>query len=294
MSNSPGPAAILGVILWLVLLAAPSRASDPEAADESADDAAASYFERLSQAQDKQPHWITPLVTTTPRLTQRVRFDVLWQSRSHDVSFDNYGSNKGVEIIPAPSISVTLGIPARETLTGATGSKSGWADETFQLKYRAVAANEESGNFIVTGFLGVSIPTGSPGFTANRTIYTPTIAAGKGWGTRNEGFDLQTTLAASIPSGDKSRIGEPIVWNTVLQAHVVDVHFWPEVELNYTRWSDGPNDGKTQEILTAGFVAGRFPLSGRLNIVVGAGYQRAVSSFRTYDHAWVVSVRTPF
>lgn len=293
MAESSGKIVVGALCLAILSRGSALRASEPDSADTGAD-GLSRYFKQADRTQDEQPHWITPLVTTTPRLTQRVRYDLVWQSRSKAVNFTNYGSNKGVEIIPAESISVTLGIPAYETLTGPKSSKDGWADETFQVKYRAVSANEEHGNFIVTAFFGVSIPTGSSSFTSNRTVYTPTIAAGKGWGTRKEGFNIQSTLAVSIPSGNKATIGVPTVWNTVLQAHVLDEHVWPEAELNYTHWSDGPNDGKAQKILTAGVVAGRFPISGRLHVVVGAGYQWAISSFRAYNHAWVVSIRTPF
>lgn len=252
------------------------------------------YFAQVDKTQAEQPHWITPLFTTTPRLEEEVRYDAQWQSRPKNVDFTNYGVSKGLELIPLEQVEVIVGIPAYEVKKSPTSTERGWADETFLVKFRAISENEEHGNFIATAFLGVSIPTGSPAFTADRAIYTPTIAAGKGWGTRKEGFDIQTTLALSVPSAEKSRIGEPLVWNTAIQAHVLDEHFWPELELNYTHWTDGPNDGKTQEILTAGFVAGRFPITGRLRVVIGAGYQWAVSSFRTYDHAWLVSLRAPF
>lgn len=252
------------------------------------------YLARVDKTQAEQPHWITPLFTTTPRLEQEIRYDGQWQSRPKGVDFTNYGLGKGLELIPLERVEVIVGIPAYQVKKSPSTTERGWADETFLLKYRAIAENEEHGNFIVSTFLGLSIPTGSSEFTANREIYTPTIAAGKGWGTRKEGFDIQSTLALSIPSGDKARIGEPLVWNTALQGHVLDEHFWPEIELNYTHWTDGPNDGKTQEVLTAGFVAGRFVITGRLKVIIGAGYQWAVSSFRTYDHAWLASFRAAF
>ena len=254
----------------------------------------ADYFRRVEATQSEQPHWITPLFTTTPRLEQEVRYDVLWQTRPKFVNFENYGVGKGLELIPLDRVEVIVGIPAYQILKGPAESKRGWADETFLLKYRALSSNEEHGNYIVTGFLGVSVPSGGDAFTAGRTIYTPTLAAGKGWGTRQGGFDIQTTVAVSIPSGDKDRIGIPLVWNTAFQAHILDEHFWPEVEYNYTHWTDGPNDGKTQALVTVGAVLGRLPLTGRLRLVLGAGYQQAVSTFRTYDHAWVMSLRTPF
>ncbi|HEY1434665.1 MAG TPA: hypothetical protein VGG65_04770 [Thermoanaerobaculia bacterium] len=254
----------------------------------------AGYFRMVERAQESQPHWISPLVTTTPRLNERFRYDLGWQSRPGDVDLANYGSGKGVELILLDRVAVTFGIPAYVARTSADRTTTSWADETFLVKYRFLAANEENGNYVVSGFLGVSVPTGSAGATAGVAVYTPTLAWGKGWGTRTEGFDIQSTLAVSIPAGDKARVGVPVVWNTALQGHVLSERFWPEFEMNLTHWTDGPNDGRWQAIATAGFVAGRFPIAGRLRLDLGVGYQFAVSAFRTYDHAWIATFRLPF
>jgi len=277
-------------LFFVVLAAAFARAETADTGEGALD----SYFRLVDRTQSEQPHWMSPLFMTTPRLVERFRYDNIWQSRPNGVDLANYGAGKGLELIAFERVAVLLGVPAYFVRKTPVGTKSGWADETFLVKYRILSANEESGNYIVTGFLGVSVPTGSEGFSAGKTIYTPTIGGGKGWGTRQEGFDIQSTLAVSIPTGDRSRIGVPIVWNTTFQAHVWSEKFWPEVEMNLTHWSDGPNDGKTQAIVTMGVVAGRFPITGRLRAVVGVGYQVAVSSYRTYDHAWLVSMRLPF
>jgi hypothetical protein len=145
----------------------------------------------------------------------------------------------------------------------------------------------------VTGFLGVTVPTGSDEFTTGHSIYTPTIAAGKGWGTREQGVDIQSTLGISWPDGNEKKIGVPIVWNTALQAHVFDT-LWPEVEANYTHYKEGPNAGKSQTLITTGLIVGRYELIGRVRFVIGAGYQQAVSSFRTVNNGWIVTARAPF
>src|ERR1700741_1053424 len=79
------------------------------------DDASQSFFDRyigmVERAQDGQPHWISPLITTTPRLNQRFRYDVTGQSRPNDVDLTNYGNSKGVELIVADRVAVTFGIP---------------------------------------------------------------------------------------------------------------------------------------------------------------------------------------
>lgn len=252
------------------------------------------YIAMVERAQDGQPHWISPLVTTTPRVNQRFRYDVTGQARPGGVDLTNYGSSKGVELILAEQVAVTFGIPAYLVRDSPRGRQTGWADETFLAKYRFASANEAHGNYVVSAFLGVSVPTGSDSTTSGKPIYSPTFAFGKGWGTRKEGFDIQSTLAVSIPGGDKARIGVPIVWNTALQAHVGSEWLWPEFEVNLTHFTDGPSDGKWQAIGTAGLVLGRFPISGRLHLDFGAGYQFAMSTYRTYNHAWVTTFRLPF
>jgi len=253
-----------------------------------------SYFRMVEKTQAEQPHWISPLVTTTPRLNERFRYDFSWQSRPNDVDLANYGNSKGLELILANRVAMTFGIPAYLVRDSPRGTQSGWADETFQVKYRFLSAPEESGNYVFSAFLNVSVPTGSDAVTAGKPIYSPTLAWGQGWGTRTRGFDIQSTLAVSIPGGDKARIGVPVVWNTAFQGHVLTDWFWPEFEMSLTHWTDGPTDGKWQAIATVGFVAGRFPIAGRLRLDLGVGYQFAVSTFRTYDHAWLATFRLPF
>jgi hypothetical protein len=251
------------------------------------------WFERSDQAKESQPHWMTPVVTVTPRLEQEYRYDQLWQTRPNGVSVQNYGLNKGLELIPTEHTEIILGVPGYIKETGPKENKEGFADASLLLKYRFLSANEENGNCIVTGFLGVAVPTGSDEFTTGHTIYTPTIAAGKGWGTRESGVDVQTTLSISWPDGSEKKIGVPVVWNTAFQAHVLD-KLWPEIETNYTHWTEGPNAGKSQTVLTSGLILGRYQLIDRVRFVIGAGYQQAVSSFRTFNHSWIITARAPF
>jgi hypothetical protein len=254
----------------------------------------ANYFKVVDASQEAQPHWVTPLNTTTPRLEQEVRYDFQAQQRSGGVLLNNSGANKGLELIPFAPIEIIMGLPSYETLTRpGKKEKTGFADEAFTVKYRMFSGNEEHGNYIVTAFLGMTVPTGGVAFSADETIYTPTLAFGKGWGTREQGFDIQSTIAMSFPEAEKARLGSPIVWNTSFQGHVFKT-FWPEVELQYTHFVDGPNDGKNQVIMTEGVVLGRFPIVSRLRALIGVGHQDALTSFHTYNHAWIISLRAPF
>src|SRR3989442_9175454 len=58
------------------------------------------WFVRSDKAKEEQPHWMTPIVTVTPRLEQEVREDFLWQPRPNGRYLTNYGGQKGPELIP--------------------------------------------------------------------------------------------------------------------------------------------------------------------------------------------------
>ena len=250
------------------------------------------WFAVSDAAKESQPHWMTPVVTVTPRLEQEFRYDQSWQDRPRGVTLDNYGGGKGLELIPTANTEVIIGVPAYQVRNNATGRTSGWGDETLLLKYRLAAANEEHGNYLVTGFLGVSLPTGSEAFTNHKTIITPTLAAGRGWGTREAGFDIQSTLGIAVPTGNLRTLGSPVSWNIAFQAHTGKL--WPELEANYTYFRNGPNDGRSQTAITAGVVAGRFELGERAKLIIGGGYQKVVSSFKAFNNTWLLTARLAF
>jgi len=68
-------------------------------------------IDMVSATQAEQPHWITPLATTTPRLEQEFRYDTQWQTYNNGVTTDSYGVSKGLEIIPATNFEVILAVP---------------------------------------------------------------------------------------------------------------------------------------------------------------------------------------
>jgi len=257
----------------------------------------ADWFPRATRIQNEQPHWISPLVTTTPRLEEKLRYDQSWQSQPRGAALDNFGGGKGVDLLPFQNTLIVVGIPAWITRNGTlprAGKNSpppgdGWADENFLLKYRVVAANEENGNYIFTALLGISAPSGDNGNSAGHAIFTPALAAGKGYGK----FDVQSNLAVSFPNGGMDRLGMPLAWNTAFQ-YQVRRYFWPEMEVNYTWWPDGARAGLNQVFLTPGLMIGRLTLRDRVALSVGAGYQVAVTHQPLYNHALVVSARLPF
>ena len=246
-----------------------------------------SWFERVSRTQAEQPHWITPLFTTTPRLEEEFRYDIGWQNTTAG-NVTNYGSGKGLEFIPSEHIEIIVS-PPPYLAHQSPAQLDGFGDTSFLLKYRFAAGNEEAGNYIVTAFLGGSIPTGSYSNGAENAVVTPTIAMGKGWGA----FDVQGTLGIALPVGDIARLGTPIAYNTAFQYRLFG-KLWPELEVNGVLFHGGKHDGQQQVFLSPGLVVGKIHLWRRLGLTVGAGEQIAVTRFHTYNHNRVVSVRFPF
>ena len=252
------------------------------------------WFANVDKTQEEQPHWMTPLVTVTPRLEEEYRYDEIIQNKAGGTTLTNNGGGKGLELIPSEHVEVIIGQPGYMSNQTPKTTTSGWTDESLLMKYRFLSANEEHGNYIVTGFMGVTLPTGSTAFTQNYTVTTPTLAVGKGWGTRDQGVNIQSTYSKSFPSGNQNILGDPTVWNTSFQGHFSN-YFWPEIETSLTRWEGGIFSGKDQLIVTYGIIFGRIPLEGRTRLTLGVGYQTAnMSGFSTFGSGWVTSTRLAF
>ena len=245
------------------------------------------WFNMVTETQSKQPHWITPVVTVTPRLEQEYRFDIFWQPNAEGVVTENYGGSKGLEIIPWKSVEVIF-IQPPYLVHNAPKVQDGWGDFQILTKYRITARNEESGNYILTAFFQASFPTGQFKNGSTNHIITPTIAYGKGYGR----FSLQGTFGVTLPTGNTKVIGRMYPWNNVIQYHIWKA--WPEVEVNYTYFQQGPNDGKTQVFLTPGIVFGRFRIHKRVAFVFGGAFQIATTHFHTNNHNGILTLRLPF
>lgn len=230
---------------------------------------------------------MTPVATVTPRLEQEFRFDTFHQQTANgDVTrLDN---GKGLELIPARNIELLLNLPPY-VLHEDPAIPDGWGDVSFVMKYRCLSRNEKHGAVIITGFLGGSIPTGTYTNGSESAIVTPTLAAGKGWGK----FDVQSTLGGTFPVDSVHQLGHTILSNTAFQYHVIN-QAWPEVEINSEYWLGGTDGGKKETFLTPGVVFGRFPIHHRIALVVGAGFQIAVTHFHKSNHGFIISVRMPF
>jgi hypothetical protein len=114
----------------------------------------------------------------------------------------NYGNSKGLEIIPQSHIELLINPPPQITRSNE-GKNNGWGDLSSFLKYLLFAAKEQKGNYILTAFLGASLPTCSHNNGTLDSIITPAIAGGKGWGN----FDVTSTPGAIVPTEETNKIG---------------------------------------------------------------------------------------
>src|SRR5437867_6768509 len=128
------------------------------------------WFERSDKAKEEQPHWITPLATTTPRLEQEFRYDALWQQAMPGTNYSkNFGNSKGLELIPFEKVEIIAAIPPYFVHDNPT-LEDGFGDFRLLVKYRLLSSNETNRNYIITAFLDVSAPTGEDGNGQTNTI----------------------------------------------------------------------------------------------------------------------------
>jgi hypothetical protein len=266
--------------LFLVLCLAPSSCAQ--------DGYFANWFARVDKAKDEQPHWITPLATTTPRLEEEYRYDQLWQVNGKGTTTDNFDGGKGLELIPFEKVEVIFNVPPY-LAHNDPAVHDGFGDMAFLVKYRLLSANESHGNYILTAFLGWSLPTGDHKNGSAHAVITPTIAYGKGVGN----FDLQGTFGVGLPASDTALLGRNYLWNNTFQ-YRVSRKLWPEVEFNSTFFQNGMNDGQKQNFATPGLVIGRLRLWSRVGFTFGGGYQIATTRFHTSNHNAILSIRLPF
>jgi hypothetical protein len=277
-----------------------------------------SWIDMVNASQAAQPHWMTPLVTVTPRLEQELRWDAYdqqngagTQGNAQRLLSDGGLGGPRVEIIPTYNTEVILAAPPVISASGPRGTQTSPGDwPAFLVKYRFISAPEQSGNYIVTGFFQMSVPSGyGAGISNNVLVAQPTLAFGKGWGD----FDIQSTISVQVPVDSYhclpagptlctavpktgtfvGNFGDPVLWNTAFQYHLWQ-YFWPELEVNYTYWPNGTHAGWNQVLLTPGLILGRFKLAERENLIVGAGYQFAVTNNPVVANNWVITARLTF
>jgi len=247
-----------------------------------------SWLSTVGKARASQPHFTAPIVTTHVMLVQQYRYDMSWQQDPTGGTItSNYGSGRGLEIIPTTRLEV--GISPPNYLAHQSSKQDGIGDLAWQVKYRASSAPEGKGDYFVGFFMGGTVPTGRPTNGTGQVTWAPNVAAAKGFGP----LDIQSTLGGSLPGGGTRTLGRTVIFNTAVDYRIRG-KIWPMLEQNSTFWHGGTYDGKNQVFLTPGLVLGSFPVAGRVHIAVGGGLQTAVTSYHQYNHRWIFSIRFPF
>ncbi len=246
------------------------------------------WMRKVDQARAGQPHFVSPIVTTHVMLVQQYRYDMSWQQDpAANSSTANYGTSKGLEIIPTTRLEVGIFPPSY--LAHQPSLPDGFGDLSFQVKYRAFSGTEGRGDYFVGFFLGGSLPTGSRRNGIGHAILSPTLAVAKGI----RHWDIQTTFGANLPASGANLLGRAIIFNTAVD-YKIKGRIWPMLEQNSEFWLGGTLDGKKQVFVTPGVVWGSFPVAERLRFAIGSGVQIAVTQFHQYNHRWIVSLRFPF
>jgi hypothetical protein len=252
------------------------------------DDWVHAWLRKVDKARASQPHFVSPIVTTHVMLVEQYRYDMSWQQDpSGGTVTSNYGTSRGLEIIPTTRLEVGIFPPGY--LVHQSRTPDGFGDLSWQVKYRAFSGTEGKGDYFVGFFLGGSFATGTPPNGLGHSVLSPTFAAAKGLGS----WDIQGTIGANLPTSGTNLLGRAIVFNTEVD-YKIKGKIWPMLEQNSIFWSGGTLDGKKEVFLTPGLVVGSFPLAERLHLTIGGGVQIAVTQYHQYNHRWILSVRLPF
>jgi hypothetical protein len=291
------PARLLGILLVLFACGSPMHAQNsapaaPDATGPGSSGGLPSFFanwdERALRAQIDQPNWLTPVVTSTARLKQEVRYDMSWQRNADGSTTENYGGSRGFTTIPINRVEISVNLPPF-IVHNEPRVHDGFGDFSILTKFRILAANRAHGDYVLTAFLAVTFPTASYKNGSPHPVITPTIAGGKGFGD----FVYQGSFGCDLPSAQTATLGRRMILNNALQYRGFG-KIWPEVEANSNFYNEGPNDGKKLLYITPGISAGRFPLYKHLTLSLGAGMEFAVTHFHSTTHQAVFTVRLPF
>jgi hypothetical protein len=170
------------LLLACLVLVAPmgAQTSAPSTTDQGITSFLAHWDERALREQLSQPNWLTPVVTSTARLKQEIRYDISWQWNQDGTTTENYGGSKGFTTIPIERIEISVNLPPY-IVHHEPNVHDGFGDFSFMAKFRILAGNHENGDYALTAFLSVSFPTGSYRNGSPHPVITPTLAGGKGF-----------------------------------------------------------------------------------------------------------------
>jgi hypothetical protein len=256
------------------------------------------WFERVDATSAEQPNWAAPLTTITPLLKEFVMYGQAFQTlpnHTHNTVYSGGMPAVGLHLIPTRYNEIYIGTPAYNERSGRVpvNGLSDWP--FFLIKHRIASANAENGDYVVTAFISGQAPIGDRPFTNNAYVVTPTLAVGKGFGD----FNIQANVQLPWPTSNYNALGTQLAANVAFQWHLFK-YFWPEIELNYTTWINGPRNGLDQLFITFDAIIGPFPIPGtRIKPAIVVGYQRALTPSPAvlnpltpvYSESWLLGTR---
>lgn len=256
------------------------------------------WFERVDATTAAQPNWAAPLTTITPLLKEFLMYGQAFQTlpnHTHNTVYSGGMPAVGLHLIPTYDNEVYIGTPAYNERSGRVPVE-GLSDWPFFLvKQRIASANAENGDYVVTAFISGQAPIGDKPFTNSAYVVTPTLAVGKGFGD----FNIQANVQLPWPTRNYNALGTQLAANVAFQWHLFK-YFWPEIELNYTTWINGPRNGLDQLFITFDAIIGPFPIEGtRIKPAIVLGYQRALTPSPAvlnpltpvYSQSWLLGTR---
>lgn len=226
-------------------------------------------------ARAEQPHWSSPIATTTGLLEQRFRFEIEDQHSGNGTRTTILDGRRGLDLIVSESDEIQFALAPYEfrSATATTPGHAGFGDWAFiRLKQRLASSPEDKGDYVLSAWLQVQAPAGIAPFTNGSWTFQPALGLGKGWGP----FDVQTMLGGIIPTSNLAVLGRQIQSSTAFQYHF-GKSFWPELEVNWTYYPDGERAGLNQIFLTPALTISRLRLSEATSFTTGLGYQIAVA-----------------
>lgn len=250
-------------------------------------DNAPRWLKRASITRSQQPNWVTPLITASANLEEAFIYDISRKLPQNRIPLVTAGSNRGVQFVPFGKLQITFATTPY-LFHNNERVEDGFGDTQCSFKYRLISGNEHHGNYALSFATGASVPTGSYQNGQHSGTIVPTLLGEKAWGP----FNIQSTLGIQVPVSDTHLTGQPYISNSAFQFRL-SKKIWPEVEENFMENKGGPSDGKRQNFLTPGIFVGRFALTRDMAITFGAGMQIATTSYHTYNHNLLFSVRLP-
>ncbi len=303
--NSPLDLALLAPTQGLAPAQGATAATPPEPASAPApqvsgiDGLVDDWYSTIAHAKATQPEWSSPLVTTTAMLEQRFRFDIDVQHAGNGSDTTVLDGGKGFDLIVSDTEEIQVAAPPYDYYSALKKKNDyvGFGDwSVLRFKQRLLSSPADQGDYILSAWLQLQLPTGIEKVTNHAVSLVPTIGFGKGFGP----FDVQGSVGASIPTAYEGKLGTQVQANVALQYHLL-TYFWPQVEFNSVYYSNGQRNGLDQLFVTPGVVIGRLPIANHVYFTVGVGYQQALAPTYqakpltpAYEHAWIVTTRIGF